>query len=355
MTCLGRVLELFSRSEPLRLWNRMRGICTPRPAGLLGARATGPIGHRLTIDVPSDHDCIEPVEFLALLYLLTPTMLFFAGFTRIELAIASCVFILFSIVAAARKTVFYLDRRLRRALPWFLLVGLLLLFLSGTFGVVNHTGDWEKHFAVINFLVDHSWPPRQLATDGSCEVLRYYVAWYLVAAFLAKITGLPLQNAFLGIWSLIGLVLLFYLISFVVPGKRGLYLGPVIFLLFGGLDLFGGMLVHSPLAQEFDLEWWAGWMQYGSPISMFLWGPQHAIFGWIATLLLIRQFGRLALTDQVGTIGCSVLLSSPFAALGLLPVCVGLAASIGFRKVVLQWKSPGGLPDRSAAMCLPTR
>ena len=63
--------------------------------------------------------------------------------------------------------------------------------------------DWEKHFAVLNTLVESSWPP-VVKLNEETWFLRYYLGWYIVPALLAKMFGSQLLTAFMFIWTATG-------------------------------------------------------------------------------------------------------------------------------------------------------
>jgi hypothetical protein len=73
------------------------------------------------------------------------------------------------------------------------------------------------------------------------------------------------------------------------------------------------------------VEWWAGatTFQYTSIYDLLVWVPQHAMGGWISTLLLILALEK-NLYKLLPIITSLTLLWSPFSVLGQIPIYVYL-------------------------------
>jgi hypothetical protein len=78
------------------------------------------------------------------------------------------------------------------------------------------------------------------------------------------------------------------------------------------------------------LEWWAGRFQYSSHTTQLFWVPNHALPGWIATALLVRNQDNSAFLRMLPVIVALILPWSPLTAVGFAP----LAGWVWLRGVV---------------------
>jgi hypothetical protein len=278
-------------------------------------------------------------ELAACCYLLISTLIFFLFFIRPEIGLFSCCFLIYCLYNLFVRTDFHFDRRDLFRLLWFVFLACLLGLASGAGGFLYRNLDWQKHYALMNFLADSSWPPRIVLEGQPPIVLRYSVGWYLLPALVLKLTQLPVQDLLLSDWLVIGMTILFWLISDLIPGKRGWIAGPVLFMFFSGMDVIGMAFGGYRSPTFLHLEWWSGWMQYSSTMTSLLWAPQHAIFAWLVTAIMIRQWQRSTCLDYLAVLCCCVLLASPFAAFGLIPFGLALCFRWGLRKIALDWKA----------------
>jgi hypothetical protein len=277
-------------------------------------------------------------ESAACCYLLLPTLVFFAFFIRPEIGLPACGLLIYCLGSILVRTDFQFDKTDRVRLLWFAFLAFVLAMLSGAGGLLYRNLDWEKHYALLNCLGSTPWPTRVVLEGQPPVVLRYSIGWYMLPALALKMTDLQVQDLLLSGWLAVGMTIFFWLISDLIPGKRGWLAGPALFMLFSGMDIIGIALggYHSPT--PYHLEWWPGWMQYSSTMTDLLWVPQHAIPAWLATAIILRQWQRPTCLDYLAALGCCVLLASPFAALGLIPFGLALCFRWGLRKTAFDWK-----------------
>ena len=182
-------------------------------------------------------------EFLALFYVTLPLVLFFAFFTNLWIAVpalATIVIVLARVRPRSSSAKIFGQNAEFCPLLSSAVVAALFLWLCGYVRPFGHTFDWLKHFAVINELAQHPWPPVNEATGA---FLRYSIGYYLVPGLLTKVFGSHWIEwfVFLQTWS--GLVLLLALLLQKIRPARPL-LFVLLFLLFSGLDLVG-WLIHD--------------------------------------------------------------------------------------------------------------
>jgi hypothetical protein len=264
-------------------------------------------------------------EFAALLFISAPLIAFFAGFTADFIAIPA-VLLIIAVLYHSRP------RGTPPKLPaWGRIV--LCAVIAGVFlwacaylPPFGRSWDWLKHFAVINELARHQWPP---INEDTHTFLRYALGYYLLPGLAARLFGERVIEpaVFLETWAGLFLVLVL-LLQKIRPSRPAPFL--IVFLLFGGLDLVGWIFFGVDRSILSTKEWWAGApFAYEGHTTLFLWVPQHALAGMLGMLLLISNDGRPALRGTMGLFGVSVMLWSPFAALGLLPFALAAAVRGG--------------------------
>ena len=284
---------------------------------------------------------LAPVESLATLYLTAPLFVFFAAFVRVEIAIPACGLVAFQAFQIIRRTAWGDVALLRgwETLWFFVFAAALLSWLYGA-GSLHQNGDWFKHYSVLNFLVQHPWPAEARIEGIGESALRYYLGWYLVPALFLKLTGgAPLQQFALTAWSTAGLFLFFKLLSQIIGTPRLTLVVPLAFMIFGGADLIGLLLVQEQPRDFPFIEWWSGWIQYSSNITAIAWVPQHTIPAWLGAALLMSQRARAPLLPFLPLVSSAILLWSPFAALGLIPFLSTVILRNGARTMLLDWRS----------------
>ncbi|WP_157838770.1 hypothetical protein [Achromobacter sp. DH1f] len=275
-------------------------------------------------------------ECAAFLYLFAPVVVFFATFVRWEIAALAVPLLLSSLVSIIRRTSFEMPAGQGKAAMWYAVLSASCLVIGGAGGFAYIPSDWEKHFSILNLLLQNNWPPTITSAAGDVEVLRYSLGWYLVPALVAKTVGAHNVDLFSAGWSLIGLTIFFSLAASFWPGKKGTIAGPLVFLAFSGMDYIGTQLTGH-MAAPHHYEWWPGWMQYSANLTSLFWVPQHAIAGWIAVALLMKQWESPTAINHIGVLLFAVLLWSPFITVGLLPIYLVLAMRHGLRPMALGW------------------
>lgn len=265
---------------------------------------------------------IKVSEIAAYFYLIGPLLIFSITFLRIEIAVPSTIFILIVSWTLLRRTDWTVGVGGLGKLVFFTLLSCAIVALVGFGNLVPFTGDWIKHFAIMNVLADAPWPPIEGKYDGSLEVLRYSIGYYLVPA--SVVAALPIVSAelALALWTAIGLIITFHLVSnFAGVGAAAIF-SPLLFILFSGADWIGTAITGFQI-NPFHLEWWPGWMQFSAPWTLFSWTPQHALPAWMIVSLTLIAFRMERPFALIAVPAASLILWSPFAAVGYLPI--GLA------------------------------
>ncbi|WP_339817774.1 hypothetical protein MKZ15_20775 [Paenibacillus sp. FSL R7-0216] len=263
------------------------------------------------------------VKTSTILYLSLPIFLFLIGWLNPTFSIlASCALIIGCVLFIRNK-----EETQHIELKWYSVVfGLLLVFLwvylSGTGGFAYQNSDYSKHNAILRDLIHYEWPViYNYSTDYSNSApLVYYVAYYLPAALAGKLFGWTIANVTMYLWTVLGVILSLYWL-FRIIGKFKLSF-ILVFILFSGMDILGGILIDKSLPNLSDhLEWWAKVLQqYPSFTTLLFWVPQHAISGWLFTSLLVyNSWVSKESKFNVFIVALSSLWS-PFVMIGLLPL-----------------------------------
>ena len=98
--------------------------------------------------------------------------------------------------------------------------------------------DWRNYMAAFNLLEESYWPP-VYELDGQTWFLRYYLAWFIPPALLAKILGQQTLMVGMFIWTAVGLIMTMLLAFRNLHKKHLLIIASLVFFLFSGLDLVG--------------------------------------------------------------------------------------------------------------------
>ena len=253
------------------------------------------------------------LQFAALLYLTVPLFLFFFYFTRPIISVPAVLIILLVVYRARPERMLGVDLS-RREVLLCATISCLFLCACGYIPPLGRSWDWIKHFAIINELADHPWPP---VNDEPHTFLRYYLGYYLVPALFSRAFGSEFIDAFVFVETWLGLFLILgLLLQKIRPRLPVAFLA--CFLLFSGLDLIGWMLFGKGSSLLVHKECWSGPdYAYEGNGTLFLWVPQHAIVGMLGILFLLPDGEELPPQETIGLFGVATALWSPFVTLGL--------------------------------------
>jgi len=224
-----------------------------------------------------------------------------------------------------------------------------LLLLGGETHLFYPTRDWLIRDAVLADLVRFGFPALY-AIDGADYVLRAPLGMYLLPALVGQGLGLFAAHVVMLLQNALLLGGTFYLLM--TLGRGWPHIG--IMVGFAGFPILIAPLGFA-LGHRRDATYWAGhtldswniFFEYSSSVTQFFWVPNHALPGWwLAALLILHRRGGI----DVSVLGVSVailLIWSPLAILGVLPILVWLAAT-DWRTVLLARRTWAGA---AAGMC----
>ncbi len=258
------------------------------------------------------------LDGLICLFLLLPLLLFCAWFKwpfAVGLA-ALALFGFYKTMEGARLRAFDVSRR---ALVAICLLALGWTALSGVGHIVYANADWLTRDAVLRDLVATPWPP-SYQTDGDFAlILRAPIAYYLPAAVVGSLLGLQAADIVLYLWTVAGFVLFVCAATTLFSTPRQRVICCAVLLGFGGLDLLGYVILDGIPKVGQHIEWWASFAQYSSNSTLLFWVPNHALPGWLGTMLLLRHWRKPELARVTPLLFATIPLWAPLPALGLAP------------------------------------
>ena len=201
-------------------------------------------------------------------------------------------------------------------------IAAILLILGGEGRLFYATADWQIRDAVLADMGNHHWP-FDYWLDGKSKLLRAPIGMYLVPALLGGPSQIGRDWALLS-HNMLLLGLLLSIGSALFEGRRGKWIGLVVFVMFSGLDAIGNLIndAATGVADWDHIERWAANYQYSSHITQIFWVPQHAFAGWTAALTYMLWRKGIA---PIGLFAASlplVALWSPLILFGALPFAI---------------------------------
>ncbi len=275
--------------------------------------------------------------FIATLgYLLLPNVIFVLGWLKPGLAAVVTAAVIAGFARAAARSGSHAEPISAR--EWAFIVALAAFWTwAAGIGELNvQTGDYFKHNLVFRDLVVRRWPVTYAAAERGDPLLCYYLAYYLPPGLFGKIAGLQHTAAASLAWGGLGVGLAFAWVC-----RLGRPHGtPVLaaFTLIDGLGwlprlmpvvrgALGGAGAWVPIAASVngrpgpahDLAFGPARLMFHCEPANLAWTPQHALAAWLATALVLRLLREEGTGRDVTLPWASVLLWSPFAAVGVLP------------------------------------
>lgn len=274
---------------------------------------------------------------ISVIYLIMPVLIFFMGYLKLLIAIPFAAFTIFATVwilkdcgrdpegLASDTSKFTITIN-----PIYFLVVIPLIIYFVFIGGISEFGfgssDHTIRYAILNDLVEYKWPviydfstqenPAVAEFLGQGKVaFSYYFVFWMVPAVIGKLFGLMAARVVLFIWTCFGLFL-------VAVGASMIY-GKASKSLFLGMMLFAGFDVVPYFINEWAGVWttWERWNpelivvgNFYQLMNVF----NQCIPGWLITILLIMCVN----SRLTGYLGALMFCYSPWAAIGILPMCV---------------------------------
>ncbi len=292
---------------------------------------------KLTGAVGRTEKSAMPVR-LGYLFLAIPMYIFFFGWLKLIfallLAAVLTVGLYFAWKEAPAVDVSYLRRAQLPKLVLLVLIAGVWVYLSGVgqYAFQNYDHMWRN--AILEKLVNNKWPVIVTETGEYFDkpvAMIYYFALWLPAACWGKLFGLEAAHGFLYWWCVVGVVLVFTLLSS-LRGKLSPWM-LVAFVCFSGLDVVGDFILHNSASfvwfNTIHVENWMPGFQMSSFSTQLFWVFNQAIPAWLITLLLLCQKDN----KSVIFIYSFSFMSCTLPAIGLIPIL----ACIGITRLVKLW------------------
>ena len=270
---------------------------------------------------------------LAIIYLSLPVFLVlftFFSITFVMLSAFALAVLIFYLYNTHKDSSSHFNLRMLRDYWPLLLFSVVVTYLC----VVSpfKIWDWEKHFTVLNTLVEYSWPP-VVNVHEQTWFLRYYLAWYVVPALFTKIFGSQLLTVFMFIWTATGVFTALFLAFKGLCRVSHLFIAVTVFFIFSGLDIIGAWLNGNiPNLYPHWPQIWAGWGEIWPALTGLAWTPQHVIGGWVAACMFL--FNRNLAIKYGAVIIALTALWSPFCAIGLIPIAIWAVFKDGYKTAI---------------------
>jgi len=264
-------------------------------------------------------------ERLTALFIVLPCLCLFVGWLKWPFALLVCGILVMSVNWDLKETPGAIPERpfdlSTSLLLWFFLIAFVMVWLSGIGGRGVQYWDYFKHNAVLNDLINHSWPVRYPGPDQKSLFLVHSLPYYLIPALVGKMGGWKMANGCALFLGVIGLWLTFIWFALLVE-KRTHWL-PIFFMAAGGLDFLGRFMLSGQFpALSGDSQWWGVPWQYSANSTLLFYVPHHALSGWLLTGFLLHRKMKEGVIRN-GLFWCMLgFCWSPFVCLGLLPFVI---------------------------------
>lgn len=254
---------------------------------------------------------------LIYLYVLLPAAIFLIGWCKLYIAIPGVIVLAFCWFRLCRNAnVLKLpewNAKNIETIVFVLIIVAVWVYLSGIGKLVFQNTDHDCRNPIFEILVNYKWPVNK---DG--RGLIYYIGFWLPSAVIGKLFGLNAGFCFQAVWAVLGIMIVYLLISSVLGEFR---VWPIVlFIFFSGIDIVGYYLVNGTfkdLNGIWQLEIW-GDDQYSSFTTQLFWVFNQALPTWITVLLIYLQKKNSYIVLLMGLL----LLEGPLPFIGLIPFVV---------------------------------
>ena len=268
----------------------------------------------------------------AYIYISVPFIIFLAGWVRWYIAVPLCLvtgvaaFMSLQGYKNAFKTIYI--KQHRKKIIAVLCVVLIWVGFSGIGGFSYQTWDHNFRNAIFRDLVTNSWPVIYHVKgfginhplEGQTCMMSYYIGFWLPAAVVGKLFGWYAANAFLFLWAVTGILLIFY---FVCRLFNVFTIRLLLLFIFWSTAYVIGLFVKYPVKTIIQSEsvLWAGNMYYAdNNTGLLYWVFNQSITPWLTLMLLLNQIPR----RNIFFVLSLCFFQGPLAFLGLFPFGVYL-------------------------------
>ncbi len=248
----------------------------------------------------------DTLLYLTLLYIYLPIVIFLLTWLKLIIAVPVLIFSLIALYRLTMDVYHVNEQKKQEDIGIHIIFALLLLALIFVFGYyigwsggAPQAGDWNKHNAILRDLIEYEWPVYY--SQGETAMLTYYIAQYLVPAFIGKIcnTSFTVGQYALFIWNCLGIVLVVFWLLIVTRAKSlgKQIIAVLVFLFFGGMlpvtqSILMGWKGYS-LSSQIDILHFLNideiYLQYRSNLTDMRWVFPQCIVPWLTILLFYHD------------------------------------------------------------------
>ncbi len=226
-------------------------------------------------------------------YLLTPILLFLYFWIHPQVSILALAALFFT---CWRLIPLKIEEARIPLKPMGILLALASFWgwLSGAGEFVVQIGDWEKHNQIFFDLIKQEWPVQYANRPAS--YLCYYLAYYLVPAFITKLIGIESVLIVVYVWTTLGIWLAFSWIYVLSRNRIVVVIGFILsgdilwltklYTLLTSVSLANLTWQQRPPIPFYFLTYFTGkhtiMLSYDAATPMLVWIPQHVLGIWIA-------------------------------------------------------------------------
>lgn len=260
------------------------------------------------------------------IFLAAPFLIFILGYMKVWIALPILLLVLISMFQ-----LFYdlpeieLPRIGKKELMKIICVVCILVLwvmLSGIGKIGWQRGDHTIRNGIYEALVREPWPVGVgYINNGQSDIkmLVYYIGYWLPSAVIGKIFGIQAGYYFQVFWAILGLVVLYFLISM---WRKKFSVWPiVIFVFFSGLDIVLLSIMKGEWVPVFSIDFieekTSDFLFTSFTVDLFDVFNQ-AIPAWLATIIILLQKN----TKSLIFIWSLLLISATFPFVGLLPIII---------------------------------
>ncbi len=298
----------------------------------------------------------------SLIYIYLPIILFLFGWTKFYFAILCCTVLGYGFKCLWND---YMQNNSDEDIGISgLAFGFLVIFFcvigyyAGWGNFVNQPGDWYKHNAVMSDLVNKPWPVYYV-NENEHSMLTYYIAQYLLPAFIGKIFhSFRVAEVINFIWAEAGLLIVYLnLIRIIKVRSESMQLfASVILIFFSGPLLLAQKLVEIIYPELESMAAVYHWfsegeilLQYSSNYVMLSWVFPQTLVIWLITLLFLEH--KEYIQDYIVLMLPGILFGT-LSFLGLIPLAFGVAIEqLVKEKHLKQWLKKVFSPSNLLSLC----
>lgn len=265
--------------------------------------------------------------YAAYIYITIPFIVFLTGWIKwyysIPLCVIICASLFFCLNEYKNSFISIYVKPHRRKIIIALCFILIWVFFSGIGGFSYQTWDHNFRNAIFRDLVTHDWPVLYQVKgfgsnhplEGQTCMMAYYMGYWLPSAIIGKVFGWHAANVFLFLWTVAGILLVFYFIC------RLFKLFSIKFLLlfiFWGTAYVIGLFIKYPVTTLIKSEavLWAGNMFYAdNNTGLLYWVFNQSLTPWLIIILVLNHIPHKNIFFLSGL----CFFQGPLAFLGLLP------------------------------------